>query len=56
LPFAKRWVATMGDGWRDLLGQRIFYEYPVLVEASGKPVAQAEHTIVTTDRDVLIST
>jgi methionyl aminopeptidase len=53
LPFAKRW---MGEGWKELLGQRILYEYPVLSEASGKPVAQAEHTVVTTEKEVLLST
>jgi methionyl aminopeptidase len=56
LPFAKRWVAGMGEAWRDLLDQRILYEYPVLAEASGKPVAQAEHTVVTTEKEVLVST
>lgn len=56
LPFAKRWVTSLGDGWRDLLSQRILYEYPVLSEASGKPVAQAEHTVVTTEKEVLVST
>jgi len=56
LPFAKRWVAGMGDGWRGLLDQRILYEYPVLAEASGRPVAQAEHTVVTTEKEVLVST
>lgn len=56
LPFARRWVAGMGEGWKDLLEKRILYEYPVLAEASGKPVAQAEHTVVTTDREVLLST
>jgi methionyl aminopeptidase len=53
LPFAKRW---MGEGWKDLLEQRILYEYPVLSEASGKPVAQAEHTVLTTEKEVLLST
>lgn len=53
LPFTKRWV---GEGWKELLDQRILYEYPVLSEASGKPVAQAEHTVVTTEKEVLLST
>jgi methionyl aminopeptidase len=56
LPFAKRWVADLGEGWKELLAQRIIYEYPVLAEASGKPVAQAEHTVVTTEKEVLVST
>ncbi len=53
LPFTKRWT---GEGWKELLDQRILYEYPVLSEASGKPVAQAEHTVVTTEKEVLLST
>ena len=54
LPFASRWVFK---NWREegtqaafqeLIRERCIAGYPVLVEASGKPVAQAEHTLIVT--------
>jgi len=54
LPFASRWIFK---DWREgdtqatfqqLISERCVAGYPVLVEASGKPVAQAEHTLIVT--------
>lgn len=55
LPFASRWIFKNwreGDAqtaFRELESERCISGYPVLVEASGKPVSQAEHTIVVTE-------
>lgn len=56
LPFAKRWVAGIGEAVSKLLAEKVLYEYPVLVEASGMPIAQAEHTVVTTDKESIVTT
>ncbi|MBC7113528.1 MAG: type II methionyl aminopeptidase [Candidatus Methanomethyliales bacterium] len=58
LPFARRWVFTL-SGYNlteRLISEHFLYEYPVLVERSGKAVAQAEHTILTTDKEVIVIT
>lgn len=58
LPFARRWIdgkpgyACEGA----MLKSRALYEYATLVEVSRKPIAQAEHTLLTTDRDVIVIT
>jgi methionyl aminopeptidase len=55
LPFASRWVFKSwreGDAQKsfgELTSERCIVGYPVLVEVSGKPIAQAEHTIVVTE-------
>lgn len=54
LPFASRWIH---DSWRqgqfsafeELVQSHCVAGYPVLVEVSGQPIAQAEHTIVVTE-------
>jgi methionyl aminopeptidase len=52
LPFAYRWLEksypkpNLEASMRELLAVRGIISYPVLVESSGKPVAQAEHTII----------
>jgi methionyl aminopeptidase len=57
LPFARRWASKMGGhGLAKLEAERTLYEYPVLVEATGKTIAQAEHTILTTDKEVIVTT
>jgi methionyl aminopeptidase len=54
LPFASRWIFKNwreGDthaAFQELISERCIAGYPVLVEASGKPVAQAEHTMIVT--------
>lgn len=55
LPFAERW--TIGvlpkeqhkAAFKELLSSKSIMVYPVLVEVSGKPVAQAEHTLLITE-------
>ncbi|MGA2573402.1 MAG: type II methionyl aminopeptidase [Candidatus Methanomethylicaceae archaeon] len=58
LPFSKRWISKSEsfEAWKRLVAERVFYEYPVLVESSGKPIAQGEHTVLTTKREVIVTT
>jgi methionyl aminopeptidase len=55
LPFASRWIFRdwhengAQAAFQELVAKRCVVGYPVLVEASGKVVSQAEHTIVITD-------
>jgi methionyl aminopeptidase len=62
LPFASRWVHggwKEGDpevAFRELERSRCVVGYPVLVEASGRVVAQAEHTIVVTENGCRVLT
>jgi len=54
LPFAPRWIRNSWRGgdfsvFDELIAQRCVVGYPVLVEASGQPIAQAEHTILVTE-------
>ncbi|MCL1971043.1 MAG: type II methionyl aminopeptidase [Candidatus Bathyarchaeota archaeon] len=52
LPFAERWLTDVvpqsqhAEAFRELLKQKIITSYPVFIEASKKPVAQAEHTLI----------
>jgi len=52
LPFAERWLQGVvpteqySEAFRELLKSKAVMEYPVFVEASRKPVAQAEHTVL----------
>jgi len=52
LPFAYRWLersypsSSLRAAMHELLSSRCITSYPVLVESSGKPVAQAEHTVI----------
>ena len=56
LPFALRWLRRRFQGidldpvFKELVSSRCVVSYPVLVEASSKPVAQAEHTVVITEK------
>lgn len=55
LPFARRWLARLDwlenlDGtFSELIKSKCVSGYPVLVERSGEPVAQAEHTVLVTE-------
>jgi methionyl aminopeptidase len=55
LPFAERWLIGVvpreehDAAFKELLSSRAIMSYPVFVEASKKPVAQAEHTVLLTD-------
>ncbi len=52
LPFTERWLRgcvpddRYKDAFSELLSSKSLMSYPVFIEASGKPVAQAEHTIL----------
>jgi methionyl aminopeptidase len=54
LPFAERWLLqsplknTYEEAFKEIRASHCVTEYPVFVEVSGKPVAQAEHTLVLT--------
>jgi methionyl aminopeptidase len=52
LPFAERWLMDVVPeqhhalAFKELLASKSIMGYPILVEASKKPVAQAEHTLL----------
>ena len=52
LPFTERWLQECvpqnhyKDAFSELLSSKSLISYPVFIEASGKPVAQAEHTVL----------
>jgi methionyl aminopeptidase len=52
LPFAERWLQNVvprecyKEAFTELLKSKALMQYPVFVEASGKTVAQAEHTVL----------
>lgn len=52
LPFAERWLKNViptehsREAFRELLKSKALMGYPIFVEVSGKPVAQAEHTVL----------
>lgn len=62
LPFAARWAhnswrgANFQDAFGELVKRRCIVGYPVLVEASGHVVAQAEHTIIVTENGCRVLT
>jgi len=62
LPFAERWLKTSYGGkdykasFASLLASKAVTSYPVLVEASRKPVAQFEHTVYIGKNSVTILT
>jgi methionyl aminopeptidase len=55
LPFAERWLKGAvprekhAEAFKELLTSKTLMAYAVFVEASCKPVAQAEHTVLITD-------
>jgi methionyl aminopeptidase len=62
LPFTPRWYAKDYGGERlqrmlkDLVKKRVMHSYPTLVEASGKPVAQFEHTMALGEKGLVVLT
>jgi methionyl aminopeptidase len=52
LPFAERWLQDIvpdehyRDAFHGLLSSKAIVDYPIFVEVSRKPVAQAEHTVL----------
>ncbi len=61
LPFCARWIYKK-FGTRGLLALRqiessnLLHHYPQLIEKSGKKVAQAEHTVLLTEKEKIITT
>jgi methionyl aminopeptidase len=62
LPFALRWVLRE---WEEkearkllefLVKKKAVHSYPILVEANGEAVAQAEHTFIPTATGVNVTT
>jgi methionyl aminopeptidase len=61
LPFASRWIHNSWQGgdfaaFEELASSRCVAGYPVLVEESGQPIAQAEHTILVTENGCKVLT
>ncbi|MFQ6094929.1 MAG: type II methionyl aminopeptidase [Candidatus Bathyarchaeia archaeon] len=62
LPFSERWLRSyMHENWyheafSELLSTKSLMSYPIFVEASGKPVAQAEHTVLVCEKGAVILT
>jgi methionyl aminopeptidase len=62
LPFASRWLysslgkAIMDEAFSEAVKAKCISGYPVLVEASGKVVTQAEHTVVVRENSCEILT
>ncbi|MEM1536866.1 MAG: type II methionyl aminopeptidase [Candidatus Bathyarchaeia archaeon] len=62
LPFAERWLQDilpkehLKVALQELLRAKAIMGYPVFVEASGKPVAQAEHTVLVVEGGCLVLT
>ena len=62
LPFALRWIVKDWNKEKAkelldvLMKRKVVHSYPVLVEASGQRVAQAEHTFIPTEGGATITT
>jgi len=62
LPFAERWLQGIvpkehyWEAFRELLSSKALMGYPIFVEVSRKPVAQAEHTVLIVEDGCVILT
>ncbi len=62
LPFSERWLIRVvpkeyhSAAFQELLHSKCLMSYPVFIEASGKPVAQAEHTVLVVKNECIILT
>ncbi|MEM3700109.1 MAG: type II methionyl aminopeptidase [Candidatus Bathyarchaeia archaeon] len=62
LPFAERWLKNVvpqehyHEAFKELLASKSIMGYPVFIEASRKPVAQAEHTVLMVEDGCLVLT
>jgi len=62
LPFAERWVQDVvpiefhREAFQELLSSRSLMGYPIFIEASRNPVAQAEHTVLIVEDGCVILT
>jgi methionyl aminopeptidase len=62
LPFAERWLQGVvpkenhHEAFRELFSSKCLMGYPVFVEVSRKPVAQAEHTVLIVEDGCVVLT
>ncbi|MCK4477476.1 type II methionyl aminopeptidase [Candidatus Bathyarchaeota archaeon] len=62
LPFSERWLNGVLSqenyvaAFHELLRSRCLMSYPIFIEASGKPVAQAEHTVLVVKNGCIVLT
>jgi len=62
LPFSERWLRSFtcedwyAEAFSELLSSKSLTSYPVFIEASRKPVAQAEHTVLVREKDTVVLT
>ena len=62
LPFTERWLQGQvpldryKPAFLELLSSKSLMSYPILIEASGKPVAQAEHTVLIVENGCIVLT
>jgi methionyl aminopeptidase len=62
LPFAERWVQDvvpreyLREAFQELLSSKSLMGYPIFIEASRNPVAQAEHTILIVEDGCVVLT
>ena len=62
LPFSQRWLTgylppvDLNQVFTELVSKKILSAYPVLVEKNHKIVAQAEHTVIVTEKGNLVTT
>jgi methionyl aminopeptidase len=62
LPFAERWLQALmpeehcRKAFQELLSSKAVMGYPIFVEASRKPVAQAEHTVLIVEDGCVVLT
>lgn len=62
LPFAERWLKkrygseSYKTALSELLSSKCLMAYPIFIEVSRRPVAQAEHTVYVGDRDIVVLT
>jgi methionyl aminopeptidase len=62
LPFAERWLQGVvpkehyKEAFQELLASKAIMSYPVFIEVSRKPVAQAEHTVLIVEDGCLVLT
>jgi len=62
LPFTERWLYNVvpnehyGEAFRELLSSKAITGYPVFIEVSRKPVAQAEHTVLIVEDGCVVLT
>jgi methionyl aminopeptidase len=62
LPFAERWLTNVvpeehhNEAFKELIASKTVMGYPIFVEATRKPVTQAEHTVLITDKSCKVLT